>query len=680
MRPGATLLILGIGLLSLLGAPRPAQALESAPVTSERATVTLASDSDSVAPGQPIRLGLHFKLAPGWHIYWSNPGDAGQPPQLDLTLPDGARAGALQFPTPVRMIDGPVGSFVYQGEVLLPLTVTLPASGGSLPVTGKASWLVCEKICVPEEGSFQLEIPAGHATPSPQAPLFAAAAVRLPRPSPFAATIAPDGTLAIAGRGLSRATVADAWFFPANWGAVTHAAAQPVSVADGSVALALKPGQAFDPKQRLAGILVLKDPSGAETALQLDAKPGGKPAPLSVGLLQTLVFAFLGGLILNLMPCVFPVLAIKAIAIARLSGHEHGAVRAEAAFYTLGVLIAFAGLAALLMALRSAGAAVGWGFQFQSPVFVVAISWLLFLVGLNFSGVFTIGASIMGVGQGLAGRTGHAGSFFTGLLAVLVATPCTTPFMGAALAAALTAPAGVALGIFLTLGLGLAAPYLLLALVPSLARLLPRPGAWMERLKQGLAFPMYGAAAWLAWVVSQQAGPDGVLACVAGLVLLGFAGWAYGAGQESDGGWRRAAQGAATLALVAALAVLPQIRMAPPVAEAGAEPYSAARLAALQAEGKPVFVNMTAAWCVTCLVNEKVALSAAPVQAAFASRHVTYLKGDWTRQDPAITAFLRDHDRDGVPLYAYFPPGAKEPRLLPQILTEGTVLDALDPS
>jgi len=413
--------------------------------------------------------------------------------------------------------------------------------------------------------------------------------------------------------------------------------------------------------------------------------PAGKRARSAAApaapLLQTLLLAALGGLILNLMPCVFPVLAMKAMGIARMSGAERGAVRAHALSYTAGVLVAFGALGVLLAGVRAAGRAVGWGFQFQSPAFVAALAWVLFGVGLNLSGVFGVGARLAGAGQGLAARGGHAGSFFTGLLAVLVATPCTAPFMGAAIAAALAAPSAVTLAVFLAMGLGLAAPYVLLAVLPGLARMLPRPGPWMDVLRGALAFPMYGAAAWLVWVVSLQAGSDGVLATAAGLVLVALAAWSLGLAQAAGGRGRRLGGGVALAAVLGAAAILAGIgtaSVAPAqAASEGAEPFSAARLAALREAGRPVFVNMTAAWCVTCLVNERVALSPAPVRRAFADHHVAYLKGDWTRGDPEITAFLRGHARDGVPLYVLYPPGPAAPSVLPQILTEGTMLDQL---
>ena len=658
----------------------PASALESAPVRSSRAVVTLVSDTDAARPGQPLRLGLRMRLAPGWHTYWQNPGDAGVPPELTLTLPPGATAGDVQWPTPFRQPEGPVMTYGYTGEVLLPVPVT--PGPAPLRVEAAATWLVCEKICVPEEGHFTLDLPAGAPVPSAEAALFAAADARLPRPSPFAASVAADGTLTLRGAGLSAATVQDAWFFPAAWGGVEQAAPQRLTAGNGSVSLALKPGQSFAPASGLSGTVVLRDPGGQETYLAVDAAPGAAlPAPAAVPLAQTLLLALLGGLILNLMPCVFPVLAMKAMALARLSGAALGEVRRHALSYTAGVMVAFGALGGALLALRSAGGAAGWGFQFQSPAFVAAMAWVLFGVGLNLSGVFQVGGRLAGAGQGLASRGGHVGSFATGALAVLVATPCTAPFMGAAIAAALAAPAAVTLLVFLAMGLGLAAPHALLALVPGAARLLPRPGAWMDVLRGALAFPMYAAAAWLVWVVSQQAGPDGVLAALGGLLLVGFAAWSLGLAQASGGRWLGRGVAIASVALAAAL--LPTLAPAAAgqvqAAQAeGAEPYTPARLASLRAENRPVFVNMTAAWCVSCLVNERVALSPSAVRDAFAARGVAYLKGDWTRGDPAVTAYLREHGRDGVPLYVFYPAGPGAPTVLPQILTETAVLDQLN--
>lgn len=675
-----------LALLLLLMVPG-AHAAESAAVQSVRATATLVSDTDRAEPGRPLHLGLRLRMAPGWHTYWKNSGDAGAPPELNLILPDGVHAGPILWPAPERLLDTGIMSYVYTGDLVLPVEVT-PGPGG-LNVEAKATWLVCANVCVPEEGSFRLVLPEGAAAPSAEAPLFAASLARLPRPSPFAATVDPGGALVLRGDGLSPSAVRDAWFFPDQPDRIVQAAPQRVAVGDGEVRLQLKGAGAAAFGTPLNGVVVVRDGAGQETPLAISAAPGaasgtaGDTLPGHLPLARALLFALLAGVILNAMPCVFPVLAMKAFALAKLSGAARGAVRLSALSYTAGVILAFLALGGALLAARAAGAAAGWGFQFQSPGFVVALAWLLFLVGLNLSGVYEVGAGLAGTGQGLAGRHGHLGSFFTGLLAVVVATPCTAPFMGAAVATALAAPPGAMLLIFAAMGIGLAAPYALLVLVPGAARLLPRPGPWMDVLKQALAFPMYAAAAWLLWVVSQEAGPTGVLGAAAGFVLAGFGAWVFGLAQHAPRrSGRRAGRAAALASALVAAAVLAGIVQAPAPAEAHAgkddEAFTPARLTALRAEGRPVFVDATAAWCVTCLVNERVALSPAPVREAFARYGVVYLKADWTRQNPDITALLRRFGRDGVPLYVVFPAAqGGAPEVLPQVLTEGVVLDAL---
>jgi thiol:disulfide interchange protein/DsbC/DsbD-like thiol-disulfide interchange protein len=649
----------------------PAMALESAPVTTRRTTATLVSDVDSFAPGKKFHLGLRLKMAPGWHSYWSNPGDAGAPPALEVS---GATAGAIEFPAPLVLHDGPFTSFAYTGEVLFPVTATMAVPGR---VSVQANWLVCETVCVPEEAKFSLDLPEGDARPSAQSPLFAEAAAHTPRPSPFAAHVTRDGVLWLAAPNLA---VREALFFPANAGVIDHGAAQVLSLSADRVALALKPLKR--PVGAISGMLRLVDAGGQVENLTVTATSAELPvsktsATTGPRLLEALLLAFAGGLILNLMPCVLPVLAMKALALARLSGAARGHVRREAGFYTLGVLVAFGLIGGITLAARAAGGAAGWGVQFQSAIFTTATGWLLFLIGLNMSGVFQVGAGLAGAGQGLASR----GSFFTGLLAVVVATPCTAPFMGAALAAAFAMPAAMGMLIFLALGLGLAAPYAALALSPGVARLLPRPGAWMDVLKHGLAFPMYGAALWMVWVASQQTDQPGLAVVFASFLALAFAAWAYGYAQARDGGrWLR---GAAVAGLVCAVALLAMIGWAaPPVGSAhaastdGSEPFSATRLATLRAAHRPVLVDMSAAWCVTCLVNERLALQPTAVRTAFAAHNLAYLKGDWTRRDAAITAYLQQFDRSGVPLYVFYP-ASGEPEVLPQILTEGLILDRL---
>ncbi|MGK7863205.1 protein-disulfide reductase DsbD family protein [Falsiroseomonas sp. E2-1-a4] len=680
-----TALLLGLSLA--LPALAPASAMESAAVQSPRATATLVADMAAVAPGQDFQAGLRLRLAPGWHSYWKNAGDAGAAPELDLDLPEGASAGPITWPAPERIPYGPLVNYGYTGEVLLPLRVSLPASlapGEILTLRAEATWLVCADVCIPEEGSFTLTLPvADAAVPSPLAePLFEAAEASLPRPLPWAVRAgggAGRASLTLAGTGLTAAAVQDAFFFPAEPGVLDNTAAQPMRLRDGSLTidLTLLPDAA---PAALTGTLVLRDGGGQRAAFDIAAPITGPVEPAgTLPLWYALLLALAGGLVLNLMPCVFPVLAMKAMALARMGGAARGEIRLHAAAYTAGVLVSFAAIGGLLVALRAAGVAAGWGFQFTEPAFVAAMAWLVLAVGLNLSGVFALGRTV-GAGQALAGRGGPLGAFATGGLAVLLATPCTAPFMAAALGAALVMPPAATMAVFLALGLGLAAPYALLGVLPGLARALPRPGAWMERLRQALAFPMYATAAWLIWVLSLQAGPDGVLFGLAGAVVLAAGLWGLGQAQRAEGRLRITGTAAAGVAVLVALALLPRLSAAPAVAaaaDAQAEPWSAARVAELRAAGRPVFVNATAAWCITCQVNERVALRAAGVRDAFAAQDVAYLKADWTRGDPAISALLRDQGRDGVPMYLYWAPGAAAPRLLPQILTEDVVLEAL---
>ncbi|MGE4527271.1 MAG: protein-disulfide reductase DsbD family protein [Rhodospirillaceae bacterium] len=661
---------------------RAGLAAESAPAVSPRATVTLVSDADAVTPGGSVRLGLRQRLAPHWHTYWKNPGDAGEPSEIRLVLPAGARAGEIAWPGPERIVSGPAVSFGYRDEIVLPLTVRVPETarpGERFAVSTEARWLVCAEECIPEEGRFDLDLPVA-AAPRPAegdvAAAFAAADARMPRPLPWRAELRDEGeglALTLAGEGLSAESVRNADFFPDAWGVLDYAAPPRAAASAGRLSLALSRGPAYAPGQAVSGLLVLTDGGGAARWFSV-APLAAAPAAPAAGLWRAVLFALLGGLILNLMPCVFPVLAMKAAAVAKLSGGELREVRLSALFYTLGILSAFAALAGLLLALRAGGAAVGWGFQFQSPPFIAVMAWLMLAVGLNLSGVFAVR---MPGFAGAAAGGGHAGSFFTGLLAVVVATPCTAPFMGVALGAALALPPLACLAVFLALGLGLAAPYAALALLPALSRRLPRPGPWMLRLREALAFPMYASAAWLVWVLARQTGGEGLPFGLAGAVLVAFAAWLLGFAQRG-GGSRRAAL-AATLALAAALALLPRVDAGAPQGAAAAtesEPFSAARLAELRAQGTPVFVNMTADWCLGCLLNERVALSTGAVRAAFKTGGIVYLKGDWTRRDPAITAFLRGFGRDGVPFYAFFPPGG-DPRVLPPVLTETVMLGAL---
>ena len=429
--------------------------------------------------------------------------------------------------------------------------------------------------------------------------------------------------------------------------------------------------------------------SGPESAVG-GASPAGSAVSsigsgrlTEIGVWRAIGFAFLGGIILNLMPCVFPVLALKALGLISHAASRPVARVAHAGAYTGGILVCFGLLAGVLLVLEAAGVAAGWGFQLQSPGFVGAMALILFAVGLNLSGVFEIGTGLTRLG-GAGPREGYAGSFATGALATVVATPCTAPFMAAAIGAALAAPPIVMLAVFAGLGLGLAAPFVCLAIVPGLARALPRPGVWMERVKQALAFPMYATAAWLVWVLAQLSGVDALVPAFAALILTALAAWLFGLSQRGGGSSHRVATGLAAAALIAGVAALwPAATGTPAAAVARAEastigePFSPERLAALREDGQPVLVNVTAAWCITCKMNERTVFEREAFRDIARESGVTYLVADWTRRDPVITAFLNRFGRAGVPLYVYVD-AEGQTTLLPQILTLSAVRDALE--
>lgn len=684
LRPAFFLALLAAPLLALAAPPEAA---------TEHVKARLVSSQAAVAPGQRFTVALEQDIKSHWHTYWLNPGDSGQATSITWS---GAEAGPIQWPTPSVQAIGPLVNYGYEGRPALLVELTVPADakpGGRFQPGAEVRWLVCKDVCIPEQVSLGLDLPvAAEAKAGPDAAQIEEWRRAIPKPAPFAVQVkaAPQG-VQLSG---PTAGVSKAYFFAETWGAVAHSAPQALKAEAGGWTLDIPAGDEPVPAGKpLAGVLTLATPAGPQAwtiAVAMPAGAGKGPGPADLnapaaetappaapqsdlGLLPALALALLGGLILNLMPCVFPVLSIKALALVNKGDHK-----GEGLAYTAGVLASFAVLAGVLFALRAGGQQVGWGFQFHSPVFVLVVAYLLFLVGLSLSGLFAIGGSFTGVGSALASRQGLAGSFFTGVLAAVVATPCTAPFMGAALAFALAQPAVVLLAVFLALGLGLALPFLILAFWPAAQRWLPRPGAWMDKFKQALAFPMYAAVVWLLWVLAQQTGPDGVALALIGLVLIAFGlWWRHSSGASLVG------TGAAVASLVLALGLAAWIKPvaadATVAADAATEAYSAARLADLRAQNKPVFVNMTASWCISCLVNERVALSRPEVKAAFAQAGITYLKGDWTREDPAITAVLKAHGRSGVPLYLYYAPGAAEAQVLPQILTPGLVVEAVSP-
>ncbi|HVY34332.1 MAG TPA: thioredoxin family protein [Caulobacteraceae bacterium] len=689
-------------LLALLLAFGAAQA---EPVRAARLQVELAPQS-AAAPGAVVYVALHQIIDTGWHTYWRNPGDSGQATSIAWALPKGWSAGDIVWPLPRKLPIGPLMDYGYTGSVFLPVPIKAPASakpGTTAHIAAKVHLLVCEEVCIPADAKLELDLPivaGSHAADAKFGADVTAALDVAPKPAGLTAvfTAGADALkLAVTGPAVRGQGVADAYFFPYDSSAIDHAKHQNAERGPGGLTLTLAPGLAFQPGgmplPHIAGVLALGG-KGYEVTASPGALPkgaaglgGGSPEPMAqgsagMGLLAATAFAFLGGLILNLMPCVFPVLSIKA---ASLASHRDSpaSARLQGLAFMAGVVVSFLLLAGALIAAKAAGQAVGWGFQLQSPGVVAALALVLFAAGLNLSGVFELGTSAQGAGAGLASRPDLVGAAFTGVLAVIVAAPCTAPFMAGAIGWAFTQPPAAGLLVFLGLGLGLAAPFTLLSFAPPLFRLMPKPGRWMVMLRSILAFPMYGSAAWLAWVFALQAGINAEALLLAAAVAAGFAAWAWGLSQQSEKPLTARLWAVLGLLAVVLLTVMGASNVQPAGSAAAksaalpSEPWSQARVDELRAQGKPVFVDFTAAWCITCQVNERTALAGRSVADAFAKTGAVYLKADWTNPDPAIAKALADHGRSGVPLYLVYGPSG-EPQVLPQILTEGVVVDALD--
>lgn len=649
---------------------------------------------------------LHLSPDEGWHTYWTNPGDSGMATSISLTLPEGLTAGEMEWPTPDRILYGPLANFGYTGDVYIPVAIKGDIAPGTV-VKARADWLVCEDICVPEGADLSVTMGDGV---SDNAALMARVEEMLPRKGSDGHFSVADKTIRIqvpwpVGEDAPRPrTVA---FFPYTDGLIDNVSEAKWGIEGDTMVVEVGRGRRPVPES-FEAVLKLQDGSGEGTGYDISLSKGDVAAiPVSVsaagggGLaaggdaaarsggisyLQALLFAFVGGIILNLMPCVFPVLSIKAMALAQSAGKHDRARRAEGLVYTAGVLVSFAVIAGLLLVLRAGGEAIGWGFQLQSPAFVTIMAFILFTMGLSFSGLFSLGGGFTGVGQSLTEHRGHSGAFFTGALATVVATPCTAPFMAAALGPALVLPPVMGLSIFLMLGLGLAFPILLLSFSPAFGRMLPRPGTWMVTFRQFLSFLLYATVVWLLWVLGRQVGVDGLAIALFGLVLIAFAVWLLRTFRSGRGRWVRGGGALAALALllaaVGSIATLPAGGASGPGAEdvaLSAESYSPDRLKQYLNEGDPVFVNFTADWCITCLANERVALSSSQVRDAFEAHGVRYMKGDWTNRDADITSMLEKFGRSGVPLYLYYPAGAGADavKVLPQILTPSKIIEVL---
>jgi thiol:disulfide interchange protein DsbD len=713
-----------LAVFAALLAPACAVALSGAAVVTDNVTARLVAENRGAVAGKSLWVALEFDIRDGWHTYWRNPGDSGQATQLTWSLPPGWKAGDIVWTAPERFELPPLVNYGYAKHAVHLVELTAPPdlpAGRPVHLAARATWLVCADLCIPGSADLVLDLPvaasaaAAGADPDAAA-LFAAARGALARRAPGAVTAVGRGDSLVlvlgADWGAALGQIRSLAFFPYAEGAIDYAAPQTMTRSAERVELALKPGYKPPQDGPLRGLLLVGQapPAGPiplEVAapfnaggLHAAAKPrfaaapspaaaSASPAAAKPGLAGLLLLAVLGGLVLNLMPCVFPVLSIKAIGLVEQAKRHPAAVRAKGVVFAAGVLASMLTLAGVLLALRAGGEQIGWGFQLQSPVFVTGMVYLLLAVGLNLSGVFEVGGGLADFGDLLTRGVSYRASFFTGVLTTLVATPCTAPFMAAAVGAALTQSPLVALLIFAALGLGLALPYLTLSFAPWLRQMLPKPGAWMETLKQVFAFPMYGSAAWLLWVLAQQTSPAGLGAALAGAILVGFAAWAYQKSKTGTRIGRILALATASVALVFAL-LLPLELAGAPTAQAGVaaasgddaadgwQPFDPARAAALAAAGTPLLINFTASWCLTCLVNERNAFADPTVRQIFRGKGVALMKGDWTNRDPAITAALGSFGRAGVPLYVAYntQPGSGAPVILPQLLTADIVRSA----
>lgn len=693
------LALAGFGLFAFM-------ALAQSPDDARRAEAELISERTSVLPGETVFIALRMTMDPGWHIYWRNAGDAGLPPQLILketaSIADEA-LGEMMWPLPklLPVVDGEIMDYGYDDEAVFALALTVPAdAAGEVRIEAVADYLICEAVCIPETADVSLVLAVGEPAENvPAGDLIGTWIAKVPGPFEGEARIddaAAPWTLSLSLAG-GFPQGAGVRFFPFEH-EISHPADQPQRVGPSGASLLLTPDRAGKVGEALEGIIRVDAPGAEPVGYVIRAERGevfdgtadtafvpvagaGEVAGLSwQGLLSLAGFAFLGGLILNLMPCVLPVLSMKALGmVSAAAGGHAGELRAHGLWYTSGVLVSFGVLALVILSVRQATGFATLGFQLQHAPTVAVLALIMFAVGLWLMGFFELGASITNAGSGLAGRGGAIGAFFTGVLAAVVGAPCVGPFLGAALGAVMSQPAPAVVAVFLAMGFGMALPFLVLSFVPVLHRLLPKPGKWMNTLKQFFAFPMFLTAAWLLSVLADLAGAGAVGWTLAGATAIGFAVWI---GREA-GPVRR---GAAIAALIAAFA-LPAVQANVPAASAGGEPsvpayaeaaWSPAQVDALLAEGRPVFVDFTASWCASCQVNKLTTLDTKRIKAAFEAADVAFLVADFTQKDPVIADELKRRGRAGVPMYLWYPAGAREPEILPELLTQELVIGLVE--
>lgn len=659
-----------MSLLLLLGAGAPALAQGFAKGPHVRSE--LVAETASPKPGSEVTLALVSTPDPKWHAYWQNPGDAGLPAEAHWTLPAGLRTEDFRYPVPQRLLIAGLMNYVYEGTFVRLTTLHIPADArGTLPVTLKLDYLVCtDTLCVPEKAELATSLTVGDGAIDPATRAkFDGWRAKLPRPLSTPASFqAEGGTLRLAVPYPASAAAKDVYFYPLTANTIDYAAAQSVARDGDRLVITTKARTA---PAALDGVLAI-DGQG----LSLSAKPGAVPAPKPasaampwLAAIGAFFAAVLGGLILNVMPCVFPILSLKALSLAK-ANNDAGSPRAEALAYTAGVVLVCLALGGLLLGLRAAGATVGWAFQLQDPRVILVLLLLVSAIAFNLAGLFEIATPAI---VNRAASKGHGGAFATGALAAFIATPCTGPFMASALGAALVLPWFAGLAIFGGLGLGIALPFLLLGFVPAFRRMLPRPGAWMATMRHILSVPMFLTALALAWVLGQQAGVTGMTIGLGATLLATLGLWWAGTRQAKGGAHAWLPALPLVLLALGGVALVHAAPAGPVAATGGAEPFSEARLAELRAQGKPVFAYFTADWCLTCKVNEKAVIETAAVERALKDGKVAVLVGDWTKGDPALGRFIEAHNRAGVPLYLWYKPGKDAPEVLPQLLTQDLI-------
>lgn len=678
-----------------------AAAFESAVATDANTQVQLVSEAPGWrGPGNSVTLALRFEPDPGWHIYWKNPGDSGLPVSLTWELPEGIEAGPIQWPVPMRIFEDPLMTYGYEGETWLLVDLLgapqAPRQGSIVPVSVKVTWLACEAVCIPGTAELSLTLPQTDTTGSISSPWqepVRRARSRLPL-SESDWSFSADQPWVLGFEGNLAGKLKDAYFFPDFPDGISFAAGQTLFKENGAYRLQLTPATSEAEVSRLTGVLKIVEADGSVTGFEIDQAANWQVLPAAPvasgpqsGVWAMLLFAFLGGIILNLMPCVFPVLSIKILNVVEHYQKDSGKLLGHGLIFSAGVISTFLALAVVLIALRSGGEQIGWGFQLQSPRVVFALAVLFWMLTLNLFGVFEIGTSLTGLSWSGKQSSESVQTFMSGVLATIVATPCTAPFMGTALGFALTQPTWVGLSVFASLGAGMALPYLLLCLFPGLLRWVPRPGPWMVRFKQFLGVVLFLTVLWLVWVLNRQVASLGLLRLSAVFWITGLGCWVFGywcVPSRSAKIRKRAGIIAAVLLLLGVGFGFRQIAAAPAGTEKAFrdgiwETYSEERLQSYLDQGRPVFVDFTAAWCLSCQVNEKLALDQTKVLDRFRELNVVMLKADWTNHDEHITQALARLGRNSIPVYAlYNPQQSREPVLLPEILTPGIVLEALD--